>query len=88
MKDKKNFKAPLHITIKDYLFSYKDELINSFFNYRCKNRTSCKLSIKVQKPELEKYINNQDYEKEKKHICANNNENSTNVINEEESSKI
>ena len=52
---------PRHIQIDDYIFTYKDELINNFFCYRCKYRQSCKVLIKVALDEIKKFIKDSDY---------------------------
>lgn len=77
MKD--DFKPPKTLKINKYIYSFKDELKNDFYSYRCKYRTSCGLTIKVHKNELIKYndniaseINYQITSKIKEHECRGN----------------
>ena len=46
------FNKPNKIIINNYEFTYKDELINQYFSYRCKRRKECGLLIKVCKTKL------------------------------------
>ena len=55
------FIIPKHIKINDYTFSFKDQLANDKFSYRCKYRMKCKLTIKIAKDELQKYNNDDNY---------------------------
>ena len=50
-----------HIEIKEYILSYKSQLENDCFSYRCKLRIKCKFTIKVSKKELEKFNNDNNY---------------------------
>jgi hypothetical protein len=40
------------IIIDDYEYTYKNELINDYYSYRCKKRKECGLLIRVSKTEL------------------------------------
>ena len=77
---------PRSIIIDNFYYSFKDSLKNDF-TYRCKHRRKCNLVIKIEKEEMYKYIEDQNYKvkyiitsTQKYHAC-NKNENN---INEEE----
>ena len=55
------FIIPKHIKIEDYEFSFKNQLSNDKFSYRCKYRMKCKLTIKIAKEELKKYNDDNNY---------------------------
>ena len=74
------FEPPRQIKINEFIYSYKDELIKNNYSYRCQKRTLCKISIKVSKEELEKYIKDNSYiiqytitSTEKNHKCTDTN---------------
>ena len=74
-------KIPRHIEINKYIYSFKDELKNNFYSYRCKYRQKCKIIIKVAREEIEKYNKNDNYEiqmdissEQKNHTCKLDNE--------------
>ena len=71
---------PKAITINNFVYTFKNELINNYFSYRCKYRTSCKIIIKIDKDNLMKLLNNSNEEieyviisTEKQHKCLNKN---------------
>ena len=71
---------PKAITINNFVYTFKNELINNYFSYRCKYRTSCKIIIKINKDNLTKLLNNSNEEieyiitsSEKQHKCLNKN---------------
>ena len=75
-----SFLPPRQIIINKFTYSYKDELTKNYYSYRCQYRTSCKITIKVARDELEKYVkvNSQIIKfeitsKEKNHKCKNAN---------------
>lgn len=89
-------KIPRHITINNYIYSYKDELKNKNYSFRCKNRLSCKIIIKVSEEEILKYIKKNDYEikyeissEQKSHTCktAKINEEKDNINTKEKSNE-
>ena len=51
-----SFSAPRQIIINKFIYRYKDELTKNYYSYRCQYRTSCKITIKVAREELEKYV--------------------------------
>ena len=55
------FEPPRQIKINEFIYSYKDELIKNNYSYCCKKRTLRKISIKVSKEELEKYLKDNSY---------------------------
>lgn len=61
MIDNNIFIPPRHIYIGEYSYSYKDALINDNYTYRCTFRTQCKIVIKVNKEELVKYKEDNNY---------------------------
>ena len=77
MEDKSNYVPPRNITLDQHEYSYKDFLTNDYFSYRCKHRNSCKITIKIAKPELIKIVENKANESikysiistEKNHQC-------------------
>ena len=94
MSDKTEFIPPRHIKINDYIYIFKDELINNFYSFRCKYRTFCKIILKISREELEKYSKSEDYiikyeitSNQKEHSCNKNKaniNNNQNYINEED----
>ena len=79
-EEQKKFIPPNSIENKDYIYTYKDELKNNFYTYRCKFRKSCGIVIKIHKDELIKYMENNNIElkyeitsKLKEHKCKDNN---------------
>ena len=54
MENNQIFLPPRHIEINKFTYSYKDQLINKYYSYRCKFRKNCKYTIKVNQSELEK----------------------------------
>ena len=54
----KSFVPPKTIEIKEHIYSFKDELKNNHYTYRCKHRKNCGLVINLEQKELEKYIEN------------------------------
>ena len=58
------FNTPKTLEIKNYIYSYKCQLVNDYFSYRYKYRKNCQMLIKVTKEELKKY--NQDNSNELK----------------------
>jgi hypothetical protein len=77
------FIPPKSIILNNYLYKFKDKLKNNYYTYRCKTRKECGAVIKIEKSELEKYIdNNNDHIKyeftgnKKFHTCQNKEKNS------------
>ena len=73
------FNPPKAIQIKEYTYSFKDELKNNFYSYRCKFRSACGITIKIHQKELDKIMNNKEGEIEytisstvKEHKCKKN----------------
>ena len=58
MEEQKKFIAPRSLIIANYTYSYKNNLANDYYSYRCKHRLKCKVCIKWEKNELIKYIEN------------------------------
>lgn len=56
-----NIEILRHLQIDDYIYTYKDELINSNYNYRCKFHQACKFIIIVNIEEIKKYIKDNKY---------------------------
>ena len=81
MEDKSKFTPPRNITLDKYQYSFKDNLTNDYYSYRCKHRNICKIYIKIAKTELIKLSDNNENQnilftitsKEKNHLCLNNN---------------
>ena len=67
------------LTIKNFVYSYKEELKNKYYTYRCKHRIKCGVVIKISKTKLIKYTN-KNYEnieyriisKAQTHTCIKN----------------
>ena len=55
MVEEEVFKTPRSLEINVFKYSYKDQLINDFYTYRCVHRKYCKIVIKINKSELLKY---------------------------------
>ena len=79
MAESNNVKIPRSLEIGEYIYSYKDKLINNFYSYRCKHRTICKITIKIELSEIKKYLENKKNNiiytitsAEKNHVCKNN----------------
>lgn len=79
MEDNQSIEIPRSLELANYTYTYKDELTNNYFSYRCKHRTICKITIKIAKSEIIKYVKNKviniEYtitSKEKNHICKEN----------------
>ena len=79
MEDNQSIEIPRSLKFGNYTYTYKDELTNNYFSYRCKHRTICKITIKIAKSEIIKYVKNKviniEYtitSKEKNHICKEN----------------
>ena len=77
------FIPPKSIILNNYLYKFKDKLKNNYYTYRCKTRKECGAVIKIEKSELEKYIDNNNehikYEftsNKKFHTCQNKEKNS------------
>ena len=77
MSEDNVFKPPRNLEIGGYKYSYKDQLINDYYTYRCTHRNKCKIVIKISKTELKEYNNNVQEEikfeitsKEKIHTCS------------------
>ena len=60
MAEKEVFNPPRSIEIDKYIYSFKSTLTNNFFSYRCKHRIKCKITIKIEKSELIKYLENKN----------------------------
>ena len=56
-----NIKIPANIEIEKYVYSFKGQLVNDFFSFRCKYRTRRLLLIKVAKDELIKNTKDPNY---------------------------
>ena len=56
MEDKQPIEIPKSFELDNYIYTYKDELINNFYSYRWKHKTICKITINVAKSEIIKYI--------------------------------
>lgn len=46
------------ITINNYQYKFKNELVNDYYSYRCKYRTACKILVKINKENLIKLKEN------------------------------
>ena len=86
--ESKIFNHPQSITINNFIYKFKDELQNNYYTYRCKDRKNCGAVIKIQKSELQKYIDNNKenikYEftgNKKAHTCQNNEKNKKDIDN-------
>ena len=55
-----NIKIHANIEIEKYAFSFKGQLVNDFFSFRCKYRTRRLLLIKVAKDKLIKNTKDQN----------------------------
>ena len=62
MSENDDFKVPSHIKISNHIYSFKDELVNQYYSYRCKYISNFKIIIKMSKEELKKYLDNEEYE--------------------------
>ena len=51
-------KIQRHIILNNYTYTYKDALKNLNYTYRCKHRTICKVTIKIDKENILKYNQN------------------------------
>ena len=60
MSKNEEIKAPRNLSIGEYKYSYKGQLVNAF-TYRCKHRRKCGVVIKIAKDELKKYISKCSY---------------------------
>jgi len=76
MEEQKKFIAPRSITINNFEYTYKNDLANDFYSYRCKHRLKCKIIIKIKATELSKYLENKSIvisysitSSEKEHTC-------------------
>ena len=49
---------PRHLILNSYTYSFKDKLKNNIYTYRCKHRTVCKVTIKIDEENLNNYNNN------------------------------
>ena len=58
MEDNQSIEIPRSFELGNYTYTYKDELTNNYFSYRCKHRIICKITIKVAKSEIIKYVKN------------------------------
>ena len=58
MEDNQSIEIPRSLELGNYTYTYKDELTNNYFSYRCKHRIICKITIKVAKSEIIKYVKN------------------------------
>ena len=50
----KSFVPPKTIEIKEHIYSFKDELKNNHYTYRCKHRKICGLVIKLEPERVRK----------------------------------
>ena len=72
---------PRTIYLGGYTYTYKDELINGFLSFRCKYRTSCKVTIKIDRNNINKINNKENLDNieyfitstEREHKCLKNN---------------
>ena len=85
MSEEVNFSIPRKLTLNNYEYSYKDELKNNYYTYRCKHRTKCGVVIKIAKAELVKY-NNKNYDN-LEYTITSKAENHTCIKNEKEKPK-
>ena len=60
MSEINEFNIPKTITINNYVYTFKSELINNNYSYRCKYRNKCKILIKIGKDQLIEYLKNND----------------------------
>ena len=74
-----NFEIPRSIELGENKYSYKDNLTKDCYSYRCKFRTTCKITIKIEKSQLKLYIENKSKQieytitsKDKNHTCKQN----------------
>ena len=58
MEDNQSIEIQRSLELGNYTYTYKDELTNNYFSYRCKHRTICKITIKIAKSEIIKYVKN------------------------------
>ena len=56
-----NIKILINIEIEKFVYSFKGQLVNDFFSFRCKYRTRRLLLIKVAKDELIKNTKDPNY---------------------------
>ena len=50
------FVHPKSIILNNFIYNFKDKLKNNYYIYRCKNRKDYWAVIKIEKSELQKYI--------------------------------
>ena len=73
------FQPPRSLEINNFIYSFKDNLKNEYYTYRCKYRTKCGVVLKISRIELIKYKEGKDLSeilfdiksKIKNHTCLN-----------------
>jgi predicted ATP-grasp superfamily ATP-dependent carboligase len=58
MSEPEKFSYPKSITLDGYVYTHKDILANDYASYRCKYRKNCSITLKIEKKEILKLINN------------------------------
>ena len=91
MSEQTKFLPPRNLLLGGNKYSYKDQLIDDFYSYRCTHQLKCKIVIKIKKDELIKYNKNQSEEityeitsTDKQYIC---NENKKEILKEKVTTK-
>ena len=63
-----NLNIPRKLFLDDYEYTYKDELVNDYYTYRCTHKYDCKVVLKIHLDELINY--NKNNKKEIKYIIT------------------
>ena len=79
---------PRHVSINNYIYAYKDALINNVYTYKCKYLSVCNVFIKINKDNLSKYINNPDNNDNEFTFASKNELHKYNQDNNENKNKI
>ena len=71
MEKENNFHIPRKLFLEEFEYTYKDELVNNYYTYRCSHRYVCKIVLKIHLDELIKY--NKNNKNEIKYVITSTN---------------
>ena len=76
MEKENSFNIPRKLFLEEFEYTYKDELVNNYYTYRCSHRYDCKVVLKIHLDELINYNKNNKNEikyvitsTQKSHTC-------------------